>query len=83
MDSKITLSFDKSVIDDAKAFAKKNNVSLSRLTEFLYRKITSGEYKFIDEFPIENWVNQVAEGEASYVKRGRKSLKEEFMNSRK
>jgi hypothetical protein len=28
-------------------------------------------------------VNQVAEGEASYVKRGRKSLKNEFMKSRK
>jgi hypothetical protein len=83
MDAKITLSFDKEVIDKAKAYAERHNVSLSRLTEFLYRKITSGDYKFVDDFPIEEWVNQVAEGEASYVKRGRKSLKNEFMKSRK
>jgi len=83
MDAKITLSFDKNVIDQAKLYAHKQNISLSRLTEFLYRKITSGDYEFIEEFPIENWVNQVAEGEASYVKRGRKSLKDEFMKSRK
>jgi hypothetical protein len=83
MDAKITLSFDKTVINEAKAYAEKHNVSLSRLTEFLYRKITSGDYQFIDDFPIEDWVNQVAEGQASYVKRGRKSLKDEFMKSRK
>lgn len=83
MDAKITLSFDKEVIDEAKAYAEKHNVSLSRLTEFLYRKITSGDYKFVDAYPVEKWVNQVAEGEASYVKRGRKSLKDEFMKSRK
>jgi len=83
MNAKITLSFDKAVIDEAKLYAQKQNISLSRLTEFLYRKITSGDYEFIDEFPIDNWVNQVAEGEASYVKRGRKSLKDEFMKSRK
>lgn len=83
MDAKITLSFNKDVIKEAKVFAEKNNVSLSRLTEFLYRKITSGDYQFIDEFPIGDWVNQVAEGEASYLKRGRKSMKDEFMKSRK
>ncbi|MCH2215284.1 MAG: DUF6364 family protein [Flavobacteriales bacterium] len=83
MDAKITLSFDKAVIDKAKSYAQKQNISLSRLTEFLYRKITSGDYEFIDEFPIDDWVNQVAEGEATYIKRGRKSLKDEFMKSRK
>jgi hypothetical protein len=33
MDAKITLAFDEQVIKEAKAFAKRNNVSLSRLTE--------------------------------------------------
>ena len=41
MDTKITLRFDESVIEDAKKFADKNNISLSRLTEFLYKKMTT------------------------------------------
>lgn len=83
MDSKITLAFNKDVIEKAKAFAESQNISLSRLTEFLYQKITSGDFKELDQFPISDWVNQVAEGEVEYKKRGRKSLKDEFMNSRK
>jgi hypothetical protein len=41
MDAKITLSFDKNVIEKAKAYAEENNISLSRLTEFLLSKVTS------------------------------------------
>lgn len=41
MDSKITLNFDKSVIEKAKEYANENNISLSRLIEFLLTKITS------------------------------------------
>ncbi len=67
------------VIEKAKAFAAENNISLSRLTEFLYRQITSGNYKTLDDFPVADWVNQVAEGEAVYVKRSRKAMKDEFM----
>jgi hypothetical protein len=66
MDTKITLHFDKNVIENAKRFASENNISLSRLTEFLYRKITSGNFKSFEEFPISDWVNQIAEGEAVY-----------------
>ena len=39
MDSKVTLSFDAGVIAKAKAFAEANNISLSRLTEFLLSKV--------------------------------------------
>ncbi|MEP7253328.1 MAG: DUF6364 family protein, partial [Ginsengibacter sp.] len=35
MDNKVTLSFDESVISRAKKYAEKNNISLSRLIEFL------------------------------------------------
>jgi hypothetical protein len=45
MDAKITLSFNKAVIDKAKQFADNNNMSLSRLTEFLLSRITSGHYQ--------------------------------------
>jgi hypothetical protein len=83
MDTKLTLNFDSGVIEQAKAFAEARGISLSRLTEYLYRQVTSGNYISIDDFPIADWVNQVAEGEATYVRRSRKSTKDEFYGSRK
>ncbi|MEO8413600.1 MAG: DUF6364 family protein [Ginsengibacter sp.] len=44
MDNKITLSFDESVIFKAKKYAENNNISLSRLVEFLLKKVTSNNY---------------------------------------
>jgi hypothetical protein len=83
MDTKLTLNFDSGVIEKAKAFAEARGISLSRLTEYLYRQVTSGNYISIDDFPISDWVNQVAEGEATYKRRSRKSTKDEYYNSRK
>jgi hypothetical protein len=80
MDTKLTLHFNKDVIDRAKEFAEANNISLSRLTEFLYRQIATGNYKTLEDFPVADWVNQVAKGEAEYKKRSRKSTKDEFFN---
>lgn len=83
MDTKVTLHFDKDVIENAKRFAAHNNISLSRLTEFLYKRITSGNYQSLDEFPIAEWVNQVAEGEAVYKHRSRKDSKDEYFTNSK
>ena len=86
MDNKITLSFDESVISKAKKYAAKNNISLSRLIEFLLRKITSNNYNSLEDFPISDWVHQVAEGEAEYrtkARRTRRAAKEEYFKSRK
>lgn len=83
MDAKLTLHFDRDVIEKAKLFAESKGISLSRLTEYLYRQVTSGEYISIDDFPIADWVNQVAEGKAAYKRRNRKSTKDEFYGSRK
>jgi hypothetical protein len=83
MDAKLTLHFDQEVIEKAKEFASANCISLSRLTEFLYRQITAGSYKTLGEFPVEEWVNQVAEGEAAYIKRSRKSVKKEYLEGKK
>lgn len=83
MDAKLTLNFDSAVIEKAKAFADSRGISLSRLTEYLYRQITSGNYVSLDDFPIADWVNQVAEGQATYIRRNRKSTKDEYFNSRK
>lgn len=86
MDNKITLSFDESVISKAKKYAEKNNISVSRLVEFLLRKVASNNYSSLEDFPISDWVQQVAEGEAEYQtkqRRTRKVAKEEFFKSRK
>ena len=85
MDTKVTLSFDKSVISNAKKFAEENNISLSRLTEFLLRKVTSKHYKSLEELPISNWVTLVSEGEIEYVtkQRSNKVLKANYFKSKK
>ena len=85
MDAKVTLSFNKEVIEKAKKYAESQNISLSRLTEFLLQQITSGSYKNLEEFPISEWVNNLAEGKAEYLTRRRslKSMKKEYYNSRK
>lgn len=85
MDNKITLSFDSDIITKAKQYADANNISVSRLVEFLLQKITSSNYQSLEDYPISDWVQQVAEGEATYQtkKRGRQSLKDEFFSSKK
>ena len=85
MDAKVTLSFDKEVIEKAKKYAETHNISLSRLTEFLLRQVTTGSYKTLEDLPVSDWVNQLAEGSTEYVtrKRSRKSMKKEYCNSRK
>jgi len=85
MDAKITLSFDEAVILKAKRFAENNNISLSRLTEFLLSKVTSASYKSLDELPVSDWISMISEGEVEYVRkpRSRKSLKSEYYGSKK
>jgi hypothetical protein len=80
MDAKITLSFNEAVAKKAKKYAEKNNVSLSRLVEFLLDKVTSSGYSSFEEFPVSDWVSQVAEGAATYQTktRPRKSLKKDY-----
>lgn len=85
MDAKITLSFDETVIKKAKKYADNNNISLSRLTEFLLRKVTSNPYQSLEDLPISDWVNMVAEGEIEYQTKAKKNkdLKAEYFKSKK
>ena len=84
MDAKVTLSFNEEVINKAKKYASDNNISLSRLIEFLLKKITSSDYKSLEHYPISDWVNLIAEGKAEYqTKRNRKGSKNEFFASKK
>ena len=82
MDTKITLSFDEQIIAKAKEYAASNNISVSRLTEFLLAKVTTGNYASLDEIPVSDWVNMIAEGQAEYVRKPRnsKQRKEEYRN---
>lgn len=85
MDAKITLSFDKQVIERAKQYAETQNVSLSRLMEFLLDKITSNHFNSLEDLPVSDWVNAVAEGKAEYITKSKKrsKLKDEYMNRKK
>ncbi|MBA4057844.1 MAG: hypothetical protein C0490_24220 [Marivirga sp.] len=85
MDAKITLSFDEKVIARAKKFAEDNNISLSRLTEYLFSKITQTQYQGLEEIPIADWVNLLSEGKVEYQTkpRSRKSQKKAYYKSRK
>ena len=85
MDAKITLSFDEAVINRAKRFAEDNNISLSRLTEFLLNKVTSKSYQSLEDLPISDWVSMVGEGEAVYQTKAKKNkaLKNEYFKSKK
>ncbi len=85
MDAKITLSFDKNIIEKAKRYAEKQNISLSRLMEHLLDKITSNQYKSLEDFPVADWVNTIAEGKSEYVTPSKKrtSLKDEYKNRKK
>jgi len=85
MDAKITLSFDAEIISKAKKFAEANNISLSRLTEFLYSKMTAKNYDLLENLPISDWVSMVSEGDVEYITKAksRKDNRKEYFSSKK
>ena len=85
MDAKLTLSLDQEVINLTKRYAEKNNISLSRLTEFLYRKLSNNTYSNLEDLTISDWVMMVAEGQAEYKTKPKtsKKLRNEYFDSKK
>lgn len=85
MDAKVTLSFNQSIIEKAKAYAEQHNISLSRLVEFLLKQTTSGNYQSLEDIPIADWVNMVSEGTTEYQTKpkSRKELKSDYYSSKK
>jgi antitoxin component of RelBE/YafQ-DinJ toxin-antitoxin module len=85
MDKKITLSFDDKVIQQAREYATSQGISLSRLVEYLLRRVAVKEYQHLEDFPVADWVKQVSEGPIVYKtqKRSRKSTKDEYFSSKK
>lgn len=83
MDAKVTLSFNQQVIEQAKDFAQKHNISLSRLCEFLLRKTTETSSSNLEDLPISEWVNIVSEGKAEYKTRNSQTTLKEFRERKK
>ncbi|HRD54143.1 MAG TPA: DUF6364 family protein [Flavobacteriales bacterium] len=85
MDTKLTLSFDAGVAERAKAFAEANNISLSRLIEFMLSKVTDKRYRSLDELPVSDWIHQVAEGEVTYLRKNAadRNVKKDYLTSRR
>jgi len=85
MDTKLTLSFNEAIINKAKNYAERNNISLSRMIEHLLTKVVEKPYQSLEDFPISDWVSMVAEGNAIYqTKKPKKaSLNDEFFASKK
>jgi hypothetical protein len=84
MDTKLTLSFNADVVDRAKSFAEAHHISLSRLIEFMLVKVTDQRYRSLDELPVSDWITQVAEGEATYIRKNaaNRNLKKDYLASR-
>lgn len=85
MDAKVTLSFNEEVIEKAKRYAEGQGISLSRLTEILLRKLTTGGYANIEDFPVSDWVSMVSEGEAKYYTKAKtaKAARKEYHERKK
>lgn len=66
MDAKLTVSFDEEVIGKAKDYAAKQGISLSRMLEFLLRKVVSASEQKLYDWPITDWVLELAEGPVEY-----------------
>ncbi|WP_456868002.1 DUF6364 family protein [Galbibacter sp. BG1] len=52
MDKKLTLSLDKAIIEDAKNYAKSNNISLSKLIESYLTTLTKRKKKSTEITPL-------------------------------
>ncbi|MCB0517046.1 MAG: DUF6364 family protein [Chitinophagales bacterium] len=61
MDKKLTLSLNESVIEDAKSYAKKNQISLSKLIETYLKSIIDNTTKNVAITPLVESLSGVIE----------------------
>ncbi len=61
MDKKLTLSLNESVIENAKLFAKKNKISLSKLIEAYLKSIVDNTTKNVEITPLVESLSGVIE----------------------
>ena len=70
MNSKLTLSLDSHVIDQAKQYAKSNSTSLSKLIEFYLSSLTVSEKKETEITPLVKNLTGILDGESVNWKDG-------------
>lgn len=76
MNAKLTLSLDKEVIEKAKAYAKEQGISLSKMLENYLKVVTSKTERDKDEIEISPFVKSLAVPGLKY--RTDKQIKEEY-----
>ncbi|RZL40531.1 MAG: hypothetical protein EOO93_31055 [Pedobacter sp.] len=77
MDSKLTLKLNESIIERAKQYASKKNLSLSRLIENYLDSLTS-EQK--DDFEISPFVKSISSGKSIPSEVDYKKEREEYID---
>lgn len=61
MDAKLTLKFDKQIVEKAKEYASKNNKSLSRIIESYLQLLTSKEKtEDVEEIAVSDFVKSLS-----------------------
>ncbi len=85
MDAKLTLSFDEEIISKAKKFAEEKGISVSRLTEYLFKRITTQpkNYASIDDIPVADFIWELQEPSEEYIRTPiSKSRKKEYYEAK-
>jgi hypothetical protein len=85
MDSKLTSSLIKDVIEKAKKLATEHNMSLSRLIEYIFTKTTrkGNKEKSLEEIPVADFINKLAESEPGCTSIIQKQNRKEEYRTRK
>ncbi|MDY6970446.1 MAG: DUF6364 family protein [Spirochaetota bacterium] len=79
MKTKLTLTMDNNIIEAAKQYAKKNNISLSKLVEFYFKSLSSVSENQIESIPpITKELSGIAR--ISLMKSDQKLLKDALNN---
>ena len=78
MNKRLTLSFDKDIIEKAKQYALKNNICLSQLTEYTFREMIA----FDKKFPIVDWVKKVSAGKPVYKNKTKQETRQLYFESK-
>lgn len=82
MDTKLTLKLNQQIIENAKEYAAKNKISLSRIIENYLQAITSDKNE--DDFEISPFVKSIATGKSlpDKIERNKEHL-EHLLNKHK
>ena len=68
MDTKLTLKLDKSVIEQAKDYARKKNKSLSKIVEYFFRMLVQAEEDKSQELtPLVEELSGIIKGDFDYT----------------